>query len=366
MKDSNSAKSTKKVTEIVSDASFDNNKDTNTVISVREPEELNYSSVPELKKGDSFKFGNYYQDDFSSKTPIEWLVLEKSDSKVLLISRYSLDVKQYHHEYVRISWKDCDLRKWLNGEFLQSAFSEEDRKAIELTKLETDKKNTKDRIFCLSIDEVENLFDGSEDGRCVPVSNIREKLKSSICKWWLRSRETGLGLCHAYAFCAPSNSRGVNTVRPTLWVNLDLLRRSNNIAKTEQIKDTDTRWKEVWPPLEENSYFKFGSYCQDDSGKKTPIEWLVLKKSDSKVLLISRYCLDFRQYYHESEEITWSNSDLRKWLNDEFLRTAFSDEEQKKIAVTKLANDNNPDFDTTDGGSKPWGGEYAPMIGFSV
>ena len=246
MKDSNSAKSTKKVTEIVSDASFDNNKDANTVISVREPEELNYSSVHELKKGDSFKFGSYYQDDFSSKTHIEWLVLEKSDSKVLLISRYSLDVKQYHHEDVRISWKDCDLRKWLNGEFLQSAFSEEDRKAIELTKLANDSNperctsggnSTEDRVFCLSLEEAESLFEGDEARKCVPTSYAaekgRDKSKFSLvdgrgcCSWWLRTPnrtqkdvlttdEHGrLGSRTLYVWDIDSKSIAV---RPVIWV----------------------------------------------------------------------------------------------------------------------------------------------------
>ncbi len=52
------------------------------------------AAVPELKKGDYFKFGSYYQENSSKKTPIEWLVLKKSGNKVLLISRYGLDCKR--------------------------------------------------------------------------------------------------------------------------------------------------------------------------------------------------------------------------------------------------------------------------------
>lgn len=67
------------------------------------------------------------------------------------------------------------------------------------------------------------------------------------------------------------------------------------------------------------------------------------------VLLMSRYALDCKQYHHEKADITWGCSDLRKWLNDEFLRSAFSDEEQKRIAVTNLKNAKNPHFRTPGG-----------------
>lgn len=366
MKNPKIAKGTKNVAENDSVASFGSNQDVeNTVFSESEQEELYYSSVPEPRKGEAFKFGSYCQNDLTTKTPIEWLVLKKSDSKILLISRFVLDFKQYHHESGRISWEKCDLRKWLNGEFFQSAFSEEERKAIELTELETDeKKYTKDRIFCLSMKEVSNLFDGSVDERCMPVSNVREKLKSSTSNWWLRSPEKGLYGGYGFASCAPSETFFRSTVvtalipvRPALWVNFDLLRRCVNTEKTELISDAVPPRKDLLPPLEENNYFKFGSYYQEGASKKTPIEWLVLEKTDSKALLISRYCLDCRQYHHEWDDITWDRCDLRKWLNGEFLHTAFSDEEQKKIAVTKLANDNNPKFDScSEGLSLPWGG----------
>ncbi|MBP3696995.1 MAG: hypothetical protein J6J45_05560, partial [Clostridia bacterium] len=66
--------------------------------------------------GDYITFGSYEQDnDLSNgKEPIEWLVLDKQDGKVLVISKYALDAKPYNDEYVDVTWETCTLRSWLN------------------------------------------------------------------------------------------------------------------------------------------------------------------------------------------------------------------------------------------------------------
>ena len=51
--------------------------------------------------GDSIVFGAYEQDDDESngKEPIEWLVLEKKNNRLLVISRYALDCKRYNESF---------------------------------------------------------------------------------------------------------------------------------------------------------------------------------------------------------------------------------------------------------------------------
>ena len=122
-------------------------------------------------------------------------------------------------------------------------------------------------------------------------------------------------------------------------------------VKQQTAKNTDKAAvaKTAVPKLK---YFKFGSYYQENSTKKTPIEWLILKKSGTKMLLISKYGLDCKPYHNQIfVDITWENCDLRKWLNGEFIKNAFTADEQKKIAVTKLANDNNAEYGTLGGNS---------------
>ena len=337
------------------------------------------TSVLKIKKGDCVEFGSYYQNNVKKKTPVEWLVLKRSGSKVLLISRYGLDCKQYHHERVDMTWKNCDLRKWLNGEFLEIAFTDEERKKIVVTKLVTCNNsefctfggnNTEDRVFCLSRSEAESFFKDDMARKCAPTRYAaREGAYEdtdhfiegrACCWWWLRSpgsdqsKALGVNTDGRIGSLGDNVHNCVSAVRPSLWVSQDCLKAVNLAAIPNNVKTTDkatAATKVAAAELRKGDYFKFGNYYQENSRRKTPIEWLVLKTSGSKALLISRDGLDCMQYHREHVDMTWENCDLRKWLNGEFLESAFTEEEQKKIAVTKLANDNNAKWGTLGGNS---------------
>ena len=67
-------------------------------------------------------FGNY-----------EWRVLDIQDNAALIITKNTIEWHPYHDAYVNITWADCSLRKYLNGEFYER-FSEADRaKIIQVT-----------------------------------------------------------------------------------------------------------------------------------------------------------------------------------------------------------------------------------------
>ena len=81
---------------------------------------------------------------------------------------------------------------------------------------------------------------------------------------------------------------------------------------------------------------EFGRYQQrGNSTEKEPIEWVVLDVRKGNVLLLSKQILDYRGFVstHGGTE-SWENSDIRKWLNSDFLSSAFSDEEKKYILRT--------------------------------
>ena len=82
--------------------------------------------------GSIITLGQYEQDNNEENGPeeIEWIVLDVKGEKCLLISRYALDVLPYNVEDKNITWEKCSLRTWLNEDFLQEAFSEEERKLI--------------------------------------------------------------------------------------------------------------------------------------------------------------------------------------------------------------------------------------------
>ena len=86
----------------------------------------------------------------------------------------------------------------------------------------------------------------------------------------------------------------------------------------------------------------FGQYPQTAKGDdKTPIEWIVLDIQDGKALLISKYGLDCQPYHSSKKSITWKKCSLRTWLNNDFLKKAFTKEEQTAILTTEVNNGRN-------------------------
>ncbi len=99
------------------------------------------------------------------------------------------------------------------------------------------------------------------------------------------------------------------------------------------------------------SYVAFGSYEQDNDAENgsEAIEWLVLAKEDNRLLLISKYALECKPYNENQTDVTWEKCTLRQWLNDEFMKEAFSSEELSLILKTKVSADKNPTYDTDAG-----------------
>ena len=82
-------------------------------------------------------------------------------------------------------------------------------------------------------------------------------------------------------------------------------------------------------------YVTLGQYEQDNNLSNGPeeIEWLVLAIVDQKALLVSKYGLDTKPFNEIRKEITWENSTIRNWLNNEFYNNAFSSSEKNKIII---------------------------------
>ena len=193
------------------------------------------------KIGNYVTFGSYEQDNDTSngKEDIEWIVLEKDEKTALLISRYALDCQKYNASSSTVTWETCSLRTWLNGTFLDAAFSEEAKDML-LTKTVTADQNpiylidpgkdTEDKIFLLSLSEVEEYFSSDRARICYPTAYAKAQgaLASNTgeVKWWLRS-PGGISTCAAGVYTTgkadPSGndvSDDWEAVRPALWINL--------------------------------------------------------------------------------------------------------------------------------------------------
>lgn len=141
--------------------------------------------------GEYFTFGSYEQDgDLNNgKEPIEWMILDKQQDHVLLLSRYALDSKRYDDGTEEVTWETCTVRKWLNNDFLQAAFSQPEQGAIAYSQLENKDatnlfgngvkggvggNNTIDKVFLLSVDEVRRYFKETGEGHSRKVAYCEE------------------------------------------------------------------------------------------------------------------------------------------------------------------------------------------------
>lgn len=81
-----------------------------------------------LQVGDVIKFGEYGQDNNleNGKEAIDWIVLDVKDNQAFLISNQCLEVMQFAVQEGPglIFWEESDVYRWLNSDFLNSAFSE--------------------------------------------------------------------------------------------------------------------------------------------------------------------------------------------------------------------------------------------------
>ena len=160
--------------------------------------------------------------------------MEVSTDDILVISRYGLDVQPYNEEYKDrrlITWEKCTLRRWLNEEFYENAFSESEKKMISLTYnnnedgdwMQPDNGNdTVDQIFLLSYIEAYRFFVDNEARRLKPSVYAYQKgaFRSDFgyTVWWTRFVED-FSITGGISCCLPVSSRGI-AVRPALRIKL--------------------------------------------------------------------------------------------------------------------------------------------------
>lgn len=191
-------------------------------------------SFDSARIGNIVTFGNY-------NGALEWLVIGEKEDQLLLITKDCIEAFPYNTERKKVTWESCDLRKWLNGEFIETAFAEEERNIIVSTKLENpDNKryggaiggnSTTDRVFLLSHDEVLEYFPGGFD----IYTELSPSAEKDITKyeidgrefWWWWTRSPGLGqdmatVVNAVTFGVGDDGLVVSEkhgVRPAVWVN---------------------------------------------------------------------------------------------------------------------------------------------------
>ena len=181
------------------------------------------SSFKNAEVGDYIKFGNYSQTANGGIQPIEWQVLSIENGKMLVISRYGLETRRFDPSSQ--VWSNSEIRQWLNGEFYNKAFTEQEKKSINLSNL-SDVRTT-DHVFLLSRDEAGKYFSNNEARKCEPTEYAKKNgadVRNGYIWWWLRSPypsssyvyDVGSGGCIRY----DRVNLGDILVRPALFINL--------------------------------------------------------------------------------------------------------------------------------------------------
>ena len=192
---------------------------------VKLPERFNSNPFKNASVGDFVKFGNYPQTSNGDIQPIEWQVLSIENNKMLVISKYGLDAKRF--DSGSNNWANSEIRKWLNGEFYNKAFTDKEKKSIKSSNLSD--VGTTDNLFFLSKEEAEKYFSNDEIRRCkatdYAVKNDAHKNDNGFSYWRLRSPSPDYDsevyivdyVGDIYDFRV-SNANMLT--RPALWINL--------------------------------------------------------------------------------------------------------------------------------------------------
>lgn len=206
--------------------------------------------------GDTVTFGTYEQNNNYSdgNESIEWIVIDKQEDKIMVVSKCIIAMQPFNTTNEgHISWEKCTLRKWLNNDFLNEAFSDAEKKLISDTTVSnteylarglsysTTDHLTTDKVFLLgenerdmlsSVDALKGIVTESvialfSDAANSDVANINPSNFEPL--WWLRTTWEDAVDCqasvaygasydeHEHDTCNVEESAGV---RPAMWISL--------------------------------------------------------------------------------------------------------------------------------------------------
>lgn len=203
--------------------------------------------MDDMKIGSPFSFGGF-----------DWRVLDIQADRALILTEYIIEQRPYHDAYVDITWADCALRKYLNGEFYHRFSAAGQARIIPVTNQNPDNhwygtsggEDTQDRVFLLSLEEVACSYFGDSSAKLHnPGKNQRywfERKDENNSKrsaglkgaqwaswWWLRSPGR-VGVKAVYIHGDGNigiqgnnilkgnigDGRCIGGVRPALWLKL--------------------------------------------------------------------------------------------------------------------------------------------------
>lgn len=170
----------------------------------------------EYMVGNTVTFGSF------EGRPIRWKVLDERGRMRMLLAEESVTRRPYNDTPTDTSWRECSLRQWLNGPFLEAAFTPAERAKITAVRVENPRSpmyytngglNTMDRAYVLSVPEAQKYFPDQQD-------------RAQGDWWWLRTPGSNLFSAVAVYDDGSLYEFGIHVhyekggVRPVIWVLL--------------------------------------------------------------------------------------------------------------------------------------------------
>ena len=194
--------------------------------------------------GDIVSFGHYEQDDDpTTEDALLWYVLEVKDGKALLLSKDVIEVMVFYDHFAgsinaiddgkQCRWKYSVPRERLNAEFYNTAFTEDEKKQIIVSTIETESLDvernptidtTEDNVFLLSASEVEELEESIRRSQPTLHAKNQGVYVSGSARYWTRSMDKNEYVGYytngdkVSFYTATYEGTGV---RPAMWVKVE-------------------------------------------------------------------------------------------------------------------------------------------------
>lgn len=160
----------------------------------------------------------------------DWIVLDRQEGKLLVFSARVLGRRAYHEAGGAVTWEQSGIRAYLNGEFYEGFFSEEEKSRITQVRIENRSNPqygvaggnaTVDRVFLLNLNEAEKYL-----GSGVELLRGVDRETGEAVWWHLRSPGEASDIAASVNTIGLIDYHGVvggvtdptGGVRPALWI----------------------------------------------------------------------------------------------------------------------------------------------------
>lgn len=201
-------------------------------------------SLREAECGEVVHFGRYDMSySASGKERVSWIVLNKEDKKVMLISKEGLSGCAYYKKHAESDWESSYIRSYLNSDLYNDLFSKYEKNIIVCNSPSNGESASlsDDFVTLLTVDEAYTYFKDDVDRQLIITEAARKSgtnintfskdnywdmVDYNTSWWWLKGEKKDIT---APIVTVDGNilkdSKYVNkptgAVRPVIWVSLD-------------------------------------------------------------------------------------------------------------------------------------------------